>query len=180
MTLSWQSDKTWSDKFITKIKRIIGEYFITEIRDEDIFHNTDLIVFKLEPIRIACRVRRFSYYLKYRNEFTIRKTRPSGNKSELAKIIEGYGDYLFYGFSNKNEDDLIQWFLGDLSVFRLWFMKQSIKNNGVLPGIERINYDGSSVFQVFITNELPDNFIVAGFNLNKLNTVKNCNTLSYK
>ena len=86
--IDWQDDKKWSDRFIPFIKPILGLYLIGEATQEDDKNkNTDLIVFKMDAVRIACRIRRYSYYKKYNDEFTIRNTRPSNNKSELAKII---------------------------------------------------------------------------------------------
>ena len=62
------------------------------IPKEDAERNTDLIVLKLDAVRIACRVRNHEYITRYGDEFTIRAERPSGVKTELAKIIDGWGD----------------------------------------------------------------------------------------
>ena len=113
----------------------------------------------------ACQIRRASNYEKYKNEFTIRSKRPSGNKTELRKIIEGWGDYFFYGFSNKDETALHSWFIGDLSVFRVWFVselyKKGIDNNYALPWIEKENHDKSSSFFIFNITAIGDDFIKA-------------------
>jgi len=140
---NWKEDKKWSDKFLPEIKRILGENLIKEPP------NTDLIVLKLESIRIACRIRKFNYFEKFRNEFTIRAGRPSNKKVELTKIIEGWGDYLFYGFSNKEETGLIYWKIIDLNKFRLYFNRFLVKNNGYLPGKKQQNFDNSSYFYIF-------------------------------
>lgn len=156
----WKQDKKWSDRYLPEIKAILGQVFIGQSPEkEDMEHNTDLIVFKMEPIRIACRLRRSEYYDKYPDEFTIRCSRPNGIKTELAKIIEGWGDYLFYGFCD--DEKLIAWFIGDLKVFRLWFAKQLVKNKGIMAGMEKQNGDGSSNFRVFKRNDLPSHFIFA-------------------
>jgi hypothetical protein len=165
----WESDKAWSDRFITEIKRILGEHLIAEAPyEEDAKHNTDLLVLKLDSIRIGCRIRRFEYYnkefngIKCRDEFTIRSDRPSGSKTELAKIIEGWGDYFFYGFSDEAGENLIDWFIGDLSVFRTWFCNQLFKSDKkVLPGKEKSNKDNSSKFRVFQKSDFSDKFFVA-------------------
>jgi len=158
----WQKDKNWSDKFIPEIKQILGLHLISESPvEEDQERNTDLIVLRLEAVRIACRVRRHDYLQKYKDEFTIRAGRPSGAKTELTKIIEGWGDYFFYGFSNKNESNLAQWFLGDLKCFRLWFNRFLVNYKGYVPGVEKPNKDNSSYFKAFKLNQLPDNFIIA-------------------
>jgi hypothetical protein len=160
--MTWQDDKNWSDRFLPEIKRILGEYLITSAPiDEDAEHNTDLIVLKLDSVRIGCRIRRYHYWLQYPNEFTIRSGRPNGNKTELAKIVEGWGDYFFYGFSDDAEQSLIAWTLGDLKIFRLWFNRTIVVNKGVLPGMPQKNGDSSSSFLAFNLNSLPSNFIIA-------------------
>ncbi|MDO8671434.1 MAG: hypothetical protein Q7O66_08400 [Dehalococcoidia bacterium] len=158
----WQRDKAQSDRLLPELKRICGEYLIGAAPEEDdAERNTDLIVLKLEAVRIACRVRTHKYLRRYGNEFTIRSDRPRGTKTELAKIIEGWGDYFLYGFSNESGTSLDVWVLGDLKVFRLWFASQLIKNKGEMPGSEQRNDDGSSLFRAFRIDELPDSFVKA-------------------
>jgi len=159
---TWKNDKKWSDKFLPEIKQILGLYLIGEPPfEEDQERNTDLIVLKMEAVRIGCRIRRNDYLERYGNEFTIRAGRPSGIKTEITKIIEGWGDYFFYGFSDKAENSLERWLLGDLNVFRLWFNRQLFKKKGIMPGVSKDNTDNSSNFLSFEVDELPNNFIVA-------------------
>lgn len=156
----WKDDKRWSDRFLPEIKRILGEHLIGEPPiEEDQERNTDLIVLKMEAVRIACRIRRNEYLEKYPNEFTIRTKRPTGIKTEIEKIIEGWGDYLFYGFSNKEENKLAGWFIISLNAFRLWFMKYLRNNNGKPPGHQKINSDGSSAFAGYNVNDMPDDIV---------------------
>jgi hypothetical protein len=157
----WEELKAWSDKYLPEIKRHIGEHLISEPKDiaEDSTHNTDLVVLELQAIRIACRVRKDEYRKKYGNQFTIRSSVPSGNKTELTKIIEGWGDYFFYGFAD--DSNLTQWLIGDLKAFRLWFNRELWKlDKGQMPGIEQRNSDGSSYFRAFEKNVIPG-FIIA-------------------
>lgn len=162
---TYNANKAWSDKFLGQMKAIIGINFIGEIKDEDCKRNTDLIVLKLDATRFACRVRRLKYYGKYKDEFTIRSKLPSGCKTELTKIIEGWGDYIFYGFSDYDDAKLKSWFIGDLKVFRIWFLREHYRKNEnpnyaykwmVFP-----NKDGSSHFHVFNINHFPTEFVVA-------------------
>lgn len=160
--MNWLKNKHWSDKFLDEIKQILGRILIAAapyMEDRD--HNTDLIVMTLQPYRVGCRVRRFEYLQRYPNDFTIRSNVPSGLPSELAKIIEGWADYFFYGFSNEDESGLADWFLGDLNVFRLWFNRQLVKNKGKAPGTLQDNYDGSSSFRAFDRRQMPYDFVVA-------------------
>ncbi len=154
-------DWKWSDKFLPDIKRILGEYLIMAApMEDDAERNTDLIVLKLDAVRIGCRIRRNEYLSRYPCEFTIRAGRPSGVKTELTKITEGWGDYFFYGFANEEETGLSRWTIGNLKVFRLWFNRQIVINHGLLPGQPQKNGDKSSNFIAFNWNELPDEFIV--------------------
>jgi len=156
----WTADKRWSDKFLPQIKRILGEQLIGEPPlEEDQEHGTDLIVLKMDAVRIGCRVRRHEYLARYGDEFTIRKGRPNGTKTELTKIIEGWGDYFFYGFSNEEETALAKWFLGDLKALRL-FINRGLYVGGKRPWTERNNVDGSSNFACFRHAGIPG-FVVA-------------------
>jgi len=156
----WQQDKRWSDQFLPGIKRILGEHLISEPPiEEDQERNTDLIVLRLDAVRIGCRMRKTDYMDRYGDEFTIRAGRPSGVKTELTKIIEGWGNYFFYGFGKSGVIE--KWTLADLNVFRLWFNHEIVKNKGVVPGKRIDNHDGSSHFRPFKWCDLPDKFIVA-------------------
>jgi hypothetical protein len=159
---TWQGDKKWSDKFLPDIKRVLGEFLIKAAPiEEDAERNTDLIVLKLDAVRIACRIRRYEYWSRYPDQFTIRSGRPSGIKTELTKIIEGWGDYFFYGFSDEKESSLISWTLCDLKVFRVCFNRKIVERKGLLPGILQKNGDSSSSFIAFSLIEFPKEFIIA-------------------
>lgn len=156
MTVSWRRDKSWSDTFIPEIKRIIGEHLIGEPPiEEDQHRNTDLLVLKLDAIRIACRIRKNEYLLKYPFDVTIRCDRPSGNKTELEKIIEGWGDYFFYGFSSSDCTCLAAWRLIDLNLVRRWLFdhrdEMKLKTNG----------DNSSSFVFIDTRHLDRKATIA-------------------
>ena len=163
----WKFDKRWSDRFLPEIKSILGLHLIGEPPlAEDAERNTDLMVLKMEAVRIGCRVRRFKDAHLYGDEFTIRAGRPSGIKTELTKIIEGWGDYFFYGFCNQDETSFHVWTLADLKVFRRWYMAQLFANApGKSPGFKGKNVDGSSFFYAFRFDALPSEFIVASSRL---------------
>ena len=160
MKQGFNFDKQWSDRFIGDIKPILGMHLIGEASfDEDAKRNTDLIVLKMDAVRIGCRLRREKYLNRYGDEFTIRCDRPNGAKTELAKIIEGWGDYFFYGFAS-DQDGLVRWTLADMKRFRLWFNQRLMVDKKV-PGFRGKNPDGSSEFIAFRWRDLPDDFIVA-------------------
>jgi len=162
-SLTWSTDHAWSRRFTREITAILGTELIVEApRDEDVLRNTDLLVLRLDAVRIACRVRRHAVLLQhraFRDQFTMRAGRPNGVKTELSKVIEGWGDYIFYGFANADETGLIAWLLGDLDVFRLWFNRRIVADQGRLPGTQLENTDGSSSFVVFNIADLPREFV---------------------
>jgi hypothetical protein len=155
-------DFRWQRRFIPALKAIMAEYLIGEAPIEDDRERaTDLLVLRLEAVRVACRVRR-NDQLRYAHEFTIRRSRSSGSQTELRKVLRGYGDYMIYGFSNEAEDGLAAWLLGDLNVFREWFATAMFRlPAGQLPGVRKANRDGATDFQVFRLAELPPEFVVA-------------------
>jgi hypothetical protein len=159
----WQADKRWYDRFIPEIKGILGVHLIGEPpMEEDAERNTDLMVLKLDAVRIGCRIRKHQYAARYGSEFTIRAGRPSGTKTELTKIIEGWGDYFFYGFSDPDEYSLSAWVLLDLKMFRSWFVRELSKlPPGQFPGIAKNNTDTSSNFAAFNIDWFPKEMIVA-------------------
>ena len=163
--VGWKTDKKWSDRFLPEIKSILGQHLIGEPPvEEDQERNTDLIVLRMEAVRIACRVRRSDYYPKFKDEFTIRACRPSGCLTELAKIISGYGDYFFYAICDPAEKTFLTWHLCDLRLFRLWFNAKIVNNGGCMPGHHMKNNDGSSEFRVFKFSDLPSTFVIANMN----------------
>lgn len=157
----WQEDKRASDVYLDEIKQILGLYLIGEPPiEEDQQRNTDLIVLKMDAMRIACRVRT-NYYLharNYRDEFTIRSKRPSGMKTELRKILEGWGDYMFYGFGDESGETLAYWNLFDLKVFRGRFL--SMVHKQIVPK-DIPNEDESSFFKAFLIKDFPACFVIA-------------------
>jgi hypothetical protein len=161
----WLRDKGWSDRLLPEIKGILGHHlFMVAPREEDIEHATDLMALSLTlptGVRVACRVRRGDQLRREKawgEEFTIRSGRPNGVKTELAKILEGWGSHLFYGFADER---LLCWLLGDLSVFRLWFHRWSATHGGALPGKEIWNRDQSSRFLAIPVEDLPAEFVLA-------------------
>jgi hypothetical protein len=159
--VGFDSDFDWQRGLIPEMKRVCANYLIGEApAEEDQQHNTDLIVLKLDPVRVACRLRRNSYLERWPDEFTIRAGRPSGALTELQKILSGWGDYIFYGFASADETRLAAWMLGDLKMFRLWHSQQLLAI-GKPPGVGQRNGDGSSTFRAYRIGELPERFVIA-------------------
>jgi len=154
--MSWKDDKKWTDNLIPYLKCILGMNFIGEATlAEDQKHNTDLIVLDIKPLRFACRIRTFSYYKNFSDEFTIRKSRPFGTKTELQKIKEGFGDYLLYAFATEDKTKIHFWRIIDLKAFRKYLEEDH-------PYISAIpNGDESSYFAAFECSKIPENIVYA-------------------
>lgn len=161
--MSFAKDFDWQRALIPRIKQILANYLICEAPfEEDAKRNTDLIVLKLDTVRVACRLRRFKYAARYGDQFTLRASRPSGVETELQKVLRGWGDYVFYGFATEDESDVAAWMLGDLDEFRLWHNRAlALLPPNRMPGEEVRNPDGSSTGRAYRINALPEAFLVA-------------------
>lgn len=159
---AFDKDFDWQRRFIPVITPILGAHLIKEAPAvEDKTRNTDFMVLELGAVRVACRIRRWEQlaeFPKYGDEFTIRASRPSGQDTELAKVVSGWGNYIFYGFADEPGGGLAAWLLGDLNVFRLWHSRALATKRR--PWVERSNRDGSSKFHVYAITDLPDAFVV--------------------
>lgn len=155
-------DFEWQRRFIPEVKRILGEHLIEEAPfEEDAKRNTDLLVLAAQQVRIACRIRTHGYVLRYPYEVTIRTSRPGGAETELAKVLSGWGHFMFYGFADPAGKRLCAWVLGDLNRFRLWHHRQLRQHRGQLPGQAQSNGDGSSDFRAYRVADLPPEFVIA-------------------
>lgn len=159
-----REDFDWGRGFIPHMREIVADNLIGEAPPaEDMQRNTDLIVLKLDAVRIACRVRRAKYAISYGDEFTIRQRRSTG-VSELSKLLAGWGDYMIYGFAPPGDEGprMARWLLADLSVFRVWFSRALLTlPEGQMPGTGKANGDGSSSFRAFALSAMPENFVRA-------------------
>lgn len=140
-------------KFTRTIKAILGNYFISQDVVADRCEATDFQIFHVKPFRVAARLRRYEYFCvpQYRSEFTIRYSLPSGGKTELEKINEGLVDYMIYGFVNKEEKKIIQYFIGDLNIFR----EVSLDPFDVKP-----NNPHDSDLAIYKLSQFPEDFIL--------------------
>ena len=162
METKFQTDLNLEIKFSKTIKSILGNQFFTKEEKWDLEKATDFLIMKAEPVKIACRLRRHSQYIKknFKDEFTIRYSRPSGVKTEIHKIYDGHVDYMFYGFINQDENRIIQYFIADLNVFR-YHQPEPWK---ILP-----NQPLDSHLAVFRLKQLPAEFILKFYKVEEPN-----------
>jgi hypothetical protein len=88
---------------------------------------TDLLVLRARDMRIGCRMRRSGFAGRYPFDFTIRSRRDSGAETELSKITEGWGDWLFYGHAGDTHGAIERWMLVDLHAWRAQMIRSDRK-----------------------------------------------------
>ena len=146
---NYSENRHWSDKFIPLIKNIVGPYMLKpSTLEQDQKQAADLVVLTGHNLTIACRVRRHVYLKKYPNQFTVRAKAKYARLTELDKIKMGWGDWMFYGHSNKPETDFLQWYLINLSAFR-----EHLKaNDAMIKGGQIPNGDGTELAWFDVTS----------------------------
>ena len=114
---------------------------------EDCKLATDFVIFSRGPAKCAARTRRPDYRERFSNEITLRSWRRGGVRTELAKILDGEGDFLAYAFADPDPTrvTLGLWVVIDLALFRSWFFTMlAWQPAGRLVGREFSNRDGRS------------------------------------
>lgn len=136
-----KNDWNWSDQFMPVIRSIVGPHLLEPASLEiDRTRAADLVVLRAKNLMIACRVRRPVRSAEYLNQFTLRSRRDSGARTELDKIIDGWGDWMFYGFAASDTGAALErWYLIDLHSFR----SHLIRNPSQLKTGEQRNGDGT-------------------------------------
>ena len=160
MGIGWLRDKEETDPYMPAVKRICGQYLLQDSDAEnDQKRATDIMT---PAMRIAVRIRGQDYIAGFGDQFTVRASRPSGNMSEMSKIMSGWGDAMLYGFKGQNLE-LSQWTLIDLYAFRLEVALHMRWHNGEIPSVEdRIpNADKSSEFLAFKFSSFTDSLVIA-------------------
>lgn len=127
--------------FIEEVKRHLGPKLITiSSWKQDVEQATDLIVMRAEGYTIGVRLRRrvHGYYIRYPDQFTIRYQRDNGTVTELAKIISGWGELLFYGHAEMGpwgRAIIEPWLVIDLRVLRHVLRSWPDLAHGRIPGV---------------------------------------------
>lgn len=153
--MGYDTDRRWSDAFIPAIKKIVGPLLLEESSFEvDTQQAADLVILNARDKTIACRVRRAGYADRYGHEFTIRAKRDSGAKTELEKIIDGFGDWMFYGHADPDGMNVSRWVVINLAGLRAAIIrKQALAK-------KQSNGDGTH-FVAFDVRELPTSCLIS-------------------
>jgi len=143
--MTWQDDKAWTDPMLRHVAVLCAPVLFGPAEEEDDRQrNTDLRVIVARDVRIAVRIRRHHYYRLYREDITVRASRPNGSATELRKIMDGWGDYLFYGFANQDSTGFLDFPLIDLAVFRV--VIRDLWKQRSLQQYHRRNADGTEFY----------------------------------
>jgi hypothetical protein len=147
-------DRTYGDRFLPEIKKLITPHLLVPTPDLiDQKEAADLMVLHGIDKRIAVRVRRPGYADQYPHQFTIRCQRDTGTETELSKIINGWGDWLFYGHATEDEKAVKPWWLIDLRAFRAALIREA-RNGMTLKSGDMPNGDGT-YFKWFDIRSFP-------------------------
>lgn len=159
--MTYDERRAWSDGLLTAVRHAISDVLIVPAPAvEDQQHCTDLVVLSTRSGRLACRVRHHEYLgvKNYRNEFTIR-THSRFGQTELRKILDGWGDFVFYGFADEAGTGLATYFLGDLDVLRKW-RTEMFDQGQPYPWRSENNGGGNTGFNAYTIDDLPPEFVV--------------------
>ncbi|WP_417272741.1 hypothetical protein [Celeribacter halophilus] len=152
MNMVYKTNRLWSDRLIPEIRNIVGGQLLQVAPDDLDQHNaTDLLMLDARDVRVAARVRRPGYAARYPHQFTVRSRVPSGAETELSKIVNGHGDWMFYGHANLAQTAIESWKLIDLNAFRAGLIRLGTQK--LLWG-NKTNADGTR-FTWFDTRSFP-------------------------
>ena len=139
---NYATNRQWSDQFLPEVKRLVGAHLLEAApADQDMREATDLMMLDARDRRVAVRVRRPGFAERFPNDFTLRAKIPSGGQTELSKIVNGKGDWMFYAHAANDTGMLSAWYLIDLRAFRAALIRAS---QHPLRYGEQYNADGSS------------------------------------
>ncbi len=150
----YNANRHWSDQILHEIKSIVGGHILQAAPDPlDHFQATDLLMLDAKDMRIAARVRRHGYASRYPHQFTIRANLPTGAETELSKIVNGHGDWMFYGHAGPDGQSINAWWLIDLRAFRAALIRHRTAGAFLHMGDKR-NADGTC-FKWFDIRSFP-------------------------
>ena len=150
MKSNFQADIQIEKRFAKIVKGILGNYFIKQDIEQDLKLGTDFLTYTMTPFKIGVRLRRkCQNFDRYRDEFTIRWSRPSGIDTEIHKIRKNLVQYILYGFVNG--DKIIQYFIGDLKVFNEFYKP---------PRFIFLNNPRDSDLAVWNIEDFPESFVL--------------------
>jgi len=129
--MTFETNWNFSEKYIHNIAEILraNAMHIVDIEvatpEDDMKHATDLKI-TIKGGDIAVRIRRSKW--SYR-DITIRAYK-NGNRTEIDKLRDGYGDWYLYAWEASDQNSLAEWVLIDINKAReLFLQERPIKMN---------------------------------------------------
>ena len=168
----YQSDRAWSEPFIPEMRRLIGPHLLVPSSlEEDRLQATDLVILRGRDMTIACRIRRPGYAERFPDQFTIRSRRDNGTVTELDKIIDGWGDWLFYGHATGQGVQIAPWWVLNLDAFRSQLIRS--KSRTAIRWDDIPNGDGTWLRWFQISSFLPHPPLVVAQSESVVSTLSN-------
>jgi len=143
-------------KYFYEIRRILNKnsYLFTRFTDatpqEDMNEGFDA-VFSFPEVKIPIRIRNFEYQ-RYM-DITIRSKSACNQKTEIHKLREGFGDYYFYCWLDKERRHIEKYAIIDLHKFRSVLVNEQ-------PDSSKKNTDGTEFFVFTVDRLVKTNSIV--------------------
>lgn len=160
---NYQERRKWSDQFIPDIKRKVGPLLLIESPfDVDTKQAADLIVLSAKSLSIAARVRRHGYADRYPYDFTIRSKIESGKETELSKMLNGFGDWMFYGHAAQEGPTVDRWMLLDLNIWRGVLLRNGYRGSGWNGMARQMDNGDGTQFFVFDVRHFPKAILIGG------------------
>jgi hypothetical protein len=139
----------WQAKFVDQVVGLVAPSIINvSSAHVDRNENGDFEISFPRNGTIGCRLRKPDQS-RFVGDVTFRSHSRFGGKTEISKIIDGYGDFFFYG--HVNEQDVIwHWYLIDYTKLRALFVRRP----GLLRRDPICNRDGSKFLVYRAEDEL--------------------------
>lgn len=138
---SYAEQRAWAEQFMPQVKQIVGPLLLEPASFElDTSEATDLIVMRARDMRIGVRIRKrwVGEHEQFKWQFTMR-SKNGASKTELQKVTEGFGDWLFYGFANEDTGEIFRWYVVNLDAWRT----QMIRDKAIVFKGTTNNGDGT-------------------------------------
>jgi hypothetical protein len=133
------------------VKSLLGQALFTASSTEQDLNDAADLVFSLGGRSdTAVRIRKPDYFEKYQFEVTLRSGNNGCAKTEIDKIIDGKGDWMFYGFGAEDGCNMKAWSVLDLDAFRAAMIRRKLT-----PVAKRNNRD-RTLFDAFDLRQMLD------------------------
>ena len=159
--MTFKDNWEFQEKYIDVIRNILKDnaMYIVDVEvstpEEDMKEATDLKI-KITAGDVAVRIRRGICGFR---DFTVRGY-CDGNRTEIDKLQDGYGDWYLYAWENNTRNGIDEWVLINLNKARpLFYDKRKVK----------MNTDGRTGFLTYSINELVEYGCIVSYKLQDIN-----------